>query len=212
MQKINVKIGRWIEEGFNLYKHNLGTLVLAAVIALVLTTLTIGILSGPMIAGLIILTLQLLRKEEPKPEAGRVFRGFNYFLNSFLFMVVWGLGIIIGSFVLALFPIIGQLLSLFFAYSAQAFLMFGLYLIVDKQMNFWPASQESIQTVKTNFWPFFGLAAIASIIGSIGALAFGIGVVLTIPIQICILTVTYQEIFDEARLSSTPDVSPQEPF
>jgi uncharacterized membrane protein len=90
--------------------------------------------------------------------------------------------------------------------------MFGLYLIVDKQMNFWPASQESIHTVKTNFWPFFGLAAIASIIGSIGALAFGIGVVLTIPIQICILTVAYQEIFHEARPSSTPDVSPQESF
>lgn len=90
--------------------------------------------------------------------------------------------------------------------------MFGLYLIVDKQMNFWPASQKSIHTVKTNFWPFFGLAAIASIIGSIGALAFGIGVVLTIPIQICILAVAYQEIFGEERPSSTPDVSSQEPF
>jgi hypothetical protein len=53
--------------------------------------------------------------------------------------------------------------------------MFGIFLIVDKQMNFWPASMESINTVKTNFWPFFGLSAIASIIGSIGAIAFGNG-------------------------------------
>jgi uncharacterized membrane protein len=103
------------------------------------------------------------------------------------------------------FPIIGQLLSLFFVYAAQAFLMFGLYLIVDKQMDFWPASQVSIQTVRTNFWPFFGLAAVASIIGSIGAIAFGIGVVLTIPIQICILAVAYQEIFNGSRPSSTPE-------
>ena len=211
MHKVDVKIGKWIEEGFNLYKNNFTTLVLSALIALVLSTVTIGILTGPMIAGLIIITLQLIRKEDPKPEAGMVFRGFRYFLNTFLFVLIWGIAILVGSLLVGWFPIIGQLLSLFFVYAAQAFLMFGLYLIVDKQMDFWPASQKSIQTVKTNFWPFFGLAAIASIIGSIGALAFGIGVVLTIPIQICILAVAYQEIFCEAKPATGPDVSSQQP-
>jgi uncharacterized membrane protein len=212
MQKTQVKLGEWIEAGFNLYKNNFTTLVLAALIALVLSTVSIGILTGPMIAGLIIIALQLLRKTEPKPEAGAVFKGFSYFLNSFLFTLIWGIAILIGSLLLGWFPIIGQLLSLFFVYAAQAFLMFGLYLIVDRQMDFWPASQLSIQTVKTNFWPFLGLAAIASIIGSIGALAFGIGVVLTIPIQICILAVAYQEVFDDARSSSTPDYTSEESF
>ncbi len=212
MQKTDVKIGKWIEEGFNLYKNNFTTLVLAALIALVLSTVSIGILTGPMIAGLIIITLQLLRKADPKPEAGVVFRGFHYFLNSLLFTVIWGIAILIGSLILGWFPIIGQLISLFFIYAAQAFLMFGLYLIVDQQMDFWPASQESIQTVKANFWPFFGLAAIASIIGSIGALAFGIGIVLTIPIQICILAVAYQEIFGLTGSSSPPDFTTDESF
>ncbi|MGD2097048.1 MAG: hypothetical protein PVG35_05665 [Desulfobacterales bacterium] len=212
MQKTDVQIGRWIETGFNLYKNNFTTLVLAAIIALALSTVTIGILTGPMIAGLIVMTLQLLRKAEPKPEAGRVFSGLSYFLNSFLFTLIWGIAILIGSLMLGWFPIIGQLLSLFFVYAAQAFLMFGLYLIVDKQMNFWPASQLSIQTVKSNFWPFFGLSAIASIIGSIGALAFGIGIVLTVPIQICILAVAYQAIFDDASPSSTPDSTSEASF
>jgi uncharacterized membrane protein len=210
MQKTQVNIVQWIEAGFNLYKNNFTTLVLAALIALVLSTVTIGILTGPMIAGLIIITLQLLRNADPKPEAGVVFRGFHYFLNSFLFVLIWGIAILVASLLVGWFPIIGQLLSLFFVYAAQAFLMFGLYLIVDKEMGFWPASQKSIQTVKTNFWPFFGLAAIASIIGSIGALAFGIGVVLTIPIQICILAVAYQEIYGEGMPTSGPDVSSQE--
>ena len=213
MQKIDVKIGKWLEEGFTLYKNNFATLVLASIIALVLSTVTIGLLTGPMIAGLIIITLQLLRQEEPKPDAGIVFRGFNYFLNAFLFMLIWGIAILLGSVILSLFPIIGQILSLFFAYSAQAFLMFGLYLIVDQQMNFWPASQKSIHTVKSNFWPFLGLSVIASIIGSIGALAFGIGIVLTIPIQACILAVAYQEIFNRSRQTATPDSSAAiEPF
>ncbi len=213
MQKVNVKMGEWIEQGFNLYKNNFATLVLASAIALVLSTITIGILTGPMIAGLIIIALQLLRKEAPKPDAGRVFRGFRFFLNAFLFMVIWGLAILIGSFILSLFPVIGQLLSLFLVYAAQAFLMFGLFLIVDKHMNFWPASQQSIQTVKTNFWPFLGLSAIASIIGSIGAIAFGIGIVLTIPIQVCILTVAYEEIFVGTTQSANPDFNAStEPF
>ena len=212
MQKVDVKIGKWIEEGFNLYKNNFVILVLASVIALVLSTVTIGILTGPMIAGLIIIALRLLRKDDPEPEIGVVFRGFNYFLNSFLFTVIWGIAILVGSLIVGWFPIIGQLLSLFVVYTAQAFLMFGLYLIVDKQMDFWPASQKSIDTVKTNFWPFFALAAIASIIGSLGALAFVIGIVLTVPIQICILAIAYQEIFGEARPSPTPDESPEEPF
>ena len=195
MQKTKVNIVQWIEAGFNLYKNNFTTLVLAALIALVLSTVTIGILTGPMIAGLIIIALQLLRNADPKPEVGMVFRGFRYFFNTFLFVLIWGIAILIGSLLVGWFPIIGQLLSLFLVYAAQAFLMFGLYLIVDKEMDFWPASMTSIRTVKTNFWPFFGLAAIASIIGSIGALAFGIGVVLTIPIQICILAVAYQDVF-----------------
>jgi hypothetical protein len=212
MQKTDVNLGGWIEAGFNLYKNNFTTLVLAAVIALVLSTVTIGILTGPMIAGLINITLQLLRRADPKPEIGAVFKGFNFFLNTFLFTVIWGIAILIGSLLVGWFPIIGQLLSLFIVYAAQAFLMFGLYLIVDKQMSFWPASQKSIDTVKCNFWAFFALAAIGSIIGSIGAIAFGIGIVLTVPIQICILAVAYQEIFAEDRPSSTPDVSPEEPF
>ncbi len=213
MQKVEVKIGKWIESGFNLYKNNFGTLVLASVIALVLSSITIGLLAGPMIAGLVIVTLQLLRKVEPKPDAGRVFRGLDYFLNSFLFIAVWGIAILIGLFILALFPLIGHLLSLFFIYAAQTFLMFGMYLIVDKQLNFGPASRQSIQTVKTNFWPFFVLSTIASIIGSIGAVAFGVGIVLTIPIQACILAVAYQEIFGMTLQTAASDsASAAEPF
>jgi hypothetical protein len=62
-------------------------------------------------------------------------------------------------------------------------------------MPFWPASLKSIDTVKTNFWPFFGLSIVAGLIGSAGAIAFGIGVIFTIPIQGCILAVAYRDVF-----------------
>ena len=202
MQKATVKIGEWIEDGFNLYKNNFGTLVLTAI--------TIGILAGPMLAGLVMITLQLLRKEHPEPDPGKVFRGFDYFLNAFLFLLVWGTAIFVGSLILQVFPGVGQLLSLFFVYAAQAFLMFGIFLIVDKQMRFWPASMESIQTVKTNFWPFLGLSTVASIIGSLGGILLGIGIVLTIPIQVCILAVAYRDVFNELEQPPKPDFTQSE--
>jgi hypothetical protein len=195
MQKVQIKFGDWIEQGFVLYKENFKTLVLASILAVVLSTVTIGILFGPMIAGLAIVTLELLNKKEPKPDAGRVFRGFDYFLNSFLFVLVWGLAIILGSLVLGVIPLIGQLASIFYACAIQAFLLFGIFLIVDRQMDFQAASKESINTVKSNFWPFFGLSAVAGIIGSIGAVACGIGIVITIPIQGCILAVVYRQVY-----------------
>jgi hypothetical protein len=199
MNKVQVKFGDWIESGFNLYKTNFGTLVLASVFAVVIGTVTVGILAGPMLAGLVLVTLQLLDKKEPRPEAGKVFKGFDYFLQSFLFVIVWGIGILIGSVILGVIPVLGQLASIAFVYAAQAFLMFGMFLIVDRQMDWLPASMESINIVKTNFWPFFGLSAVAGIIGSLGAIACGIGVVFTIPIQGCILAVAYREVFSSSH-------------
>ena len=195
MQKMQVKFGDWIEAGFNLYKNNFGILVLASVFAVAIGAITAGLLAGPMLAGLVLITLQLLDRKEPSPEAGMVFKGFDYFLQSFLFIIIWGIGILIGSLILGAIPVIGQLASIAFVYAAQAFLMFGLFLIVDRQMEWLPASNESINIVKTNFWPFFGLSAVAGIIGSLGAIACGIGIVFTVPIQGCILAVAYREIF-----------------
>jgi len=195
MQKVQVKFSQWIEEGFTLYKNNFKTLVLASIFVVVISTVTAFILAGPMLAGLAWITLELRDRKEPKPEAGSVFRGFDYFVPAFLFIAVWGIGILVASMIIGIIPFIGQLASLVVAYGAQAFLMFGLFLIVDRKMEFWPASQQSIDTVKTNFWPFFGLSIVAGFIGSVGAIAFGIGIVFTIPIQGCILTVAYREVF-----------------
>ena len=201
MDKVQVKFGEWIENGFNLYKENFGVLVLVSLFAGLLSAVTLGILAGPMMAGVLLITLALFDKKEPKPEVGNLFKGFDYFLNTFLFVLVWGVILVVAFSILCLVPCLGQLAALFVIYAAQAFLMFGLFRIVDKKMEFWPASMESIDTIKTNFWPFLGFFVVSSIIGSIGAIACGIGVVVTAPIQACILTVAYRDVFG---ISGTP--------
>ena len=200
MDKVNVRFGEWIENGFNIYKADFGPLVLASLIAILLGSVSFGILTGPMMAGMAVVTLQIFDKTQPPPTAGRVFQGFDYFLNSFLFFLVWGLMLMIASVILFIIPCIGFILAMFLIYAAQAFLMFGLFLIVDRKMDFWPASKESMNMVKSNFWPFLGLSVIASLIGGLGSIACGVGIIFTLPIQFCILAVAYREVFDGVRI------------
>lgn len=192
--KTEVKFGDWLEKGFNLYKENFGVLVLSSLIAILLGVISFGILMGPMMAGLCFILLRLVDNQTPKPEVGELFKGFNYFLQAFLFFLVWGAIIFGASFILMFIPCIGQLAQIVLAYGLQPLLMFSMFLIVDRKMEFWPASMESINIVKTNFWPFLGFQLVCAIISQLGAIACGIGVIFTLPIGLCATAIAYREV------------------
>jgi MFS family permease len=206
MQNVQVKFGEWMQKGFTLYNANFGILVLVSLVALVISIATAGILAGPMIAGFFLITLGLMDKKSPKSDMGTLFQGFRYFLNSFLFILVWTILLFVASAILSLIPLLGSLASLFVIYAVQTFLMFGMFLIVEKNMEFWPASMESFETVKTAFWPLLGFCVVTAIIGSIGAVGCGISVIFTAPIQGCMLTAAYRDVFDksEAPVATNP--------
>ena len=56
---------------------------------------------------------------------------------------------------------------------------------------------ESLAVVRTNFWQFLVLFIITSILGGLGAILLGIGVVLTFPFQLCVLTAAYRGVFGD---------------
>lgn len=199
MEPIAVNLGEWFEQGFRLYRENMVKLIPATFMALILSAVSAGILAGPMLIGLIMIVLALLRRHHPEPEIFDIFKGFRFLVNAVIFVLGWGLVLSLGSMILLLIPGIGLLAVLFFIYSALAFLMFGPFLILDRNMDFWAATLASFHAVKSNFWPFLSVSAAAGVIGSIGCIAFGIGVIVTLPIQICILTVAYEAVFGETR-------------
>jgi len=199
MEPIEVNLGEWFEQGFRLYRENMVKLISATFVALILSAVSVGILAGPMLIGLIMIPLALLRRHHPKPEILDILKGFRFFVNAVVFVLGWGLVLSLGSMILLLIPGIGLLAVLFFIYSALAFLMFGPFLILDRNMDFRAATLASFHAVKSNFWPFLSVSAVAGVIGSIGCIAFGIGVIVTLPIQICILTVAYEAVFGETR-------------
>lgn len=204
MSDIGSKFGDYIQNGFELYKDNLSVLILSSLIAYLLTGVTLGILAGPMFAGMVKIVLRLHDKEQPPPVVGDVFQGFQQFLPTFLFALVWGLIIGVGSLILSFLPCIGALLALALSLAGTAFLMFGIYLIVDQNMDFWPASMLSIEKVKADFFPYLGLALVAGVIGYIGAIACGIGVFATMPIYFTIIGYVYRDVFGEASAPPAP--------
>ncbi|MCG2660178.1 MAG: hypothetical protein L6437_08045 [Kiritimatiellae bacterium] len=192
--KVDVKFGEWIQQGWELYKANIGIWIVASLLVIVISVATLGILSGPMMAGLAWMALVLVDRKEPKPQMGDVFKGFDYFLQSFLFYLVWGVIMLAVSFV-TLIPCIGTLVVIVVSIALNTALMFGLFLIVDKKMEFWPASMLSLNVVKPNFFPLLGLLVVAGLIGQVGSIACGIGVIVTMPITVCILAVAYRNVF-----------------
>ena len=217
MPQVEVKISEWMQEGFELYKQNFGVLVLSSLVAMVLSGITFGILAGPMFAGLAMIFLGLYDKQ-PR-QVGDIFKGFNFFVQTFLFVLVWGIIIFVVSIVLNIIPILGQLLSMAVGLGASALLMFSFFLMVEKGMAFWPASMASIDMVRSNFWPFIGFGALAALIGGIGSIACGIGMIFTLPIQWCFITVAYREVFGEKSegaqasvpATSAPTITPPPP-
>jgi hypothetical protein len=211
MTNVADKFGDWIKEGFDIYKNNLGLLILASLIAFLLSVVSLGVLSGPMSAGLIAMILRLRDGDPTPPEVGDVFKGFQYFLPSFLFGIVWGAILVVGCLILAVIPCLGQLLSVCLFVAASAFLMFGLFLIVDQKMDFWTASTASIEKVKPAFLPYLGLAVVAGLIGEVGALACGIGASVTMPIYFAIIAVAYRDVFGNGAAAPAMDIRPPVP-
>ena len=197
-----VKLDRWMKEGFDLYKENFGLLVVASLVVVLLSGVTAGILAGPMFGGLIIVCLALWDRKSPRPQVGTVFQGFGYFVQTLLMFLVWFAILIIPVVILSIIPVIGQIAVMALALAVQAFLMFAVFLIVERNMGFWEASMESIHTVLGNLWPFLGFGALAAVIGNIGSFVCGIGAIFTIPIQYCMLTAAYRDIYGQGSYGS----------
>ena len=192
--KVDVKFSEWIQQGWELYKANIGVWIVASLLVIVINVATLGLLGGPMMAGLVWMALVLVDRKDPKPQMGDAFKGFDYFLQSFLFYLVWGI-IMLAISLVSLIPCVGTLVVIVVSITLHTALMFGLFLIVDKKMDFWPASMRSLNVVKPNFFPFLGLLVVAMLIGHVGAIACGIGVIVTMPITVCILAVAYRNVF-----------------
>jgi len=188
-----VKFGEWLGKGFDLFKENIGPLILVSLVAQLLTGVSAGILAGPMMAGLALVTLKLV-DGKGKPDVNTLFQGFNFFIQSFLFVLVLST-IMLVAYLIAIAITCGILIPIISVAGLfiGTLVMFVPYLIVEQEMAFWPATMKSVEIVKPNIWPLLGYYLVANIIGSAGSAVCGVGVIVTMPIAWCMYAVAYRE-------------------
>lgn len=197
----SVDIGKYLGEGWELFKKNAGgfvgfTLIMLLVSAIPqvlpdrikpLGSIASSVLSGPLGAGLYIVAFKLIKQRAT--TFSDFFRGFNNFLPLFLASLVTGILTLIG-FALLIIPGI---------YLAVAW-MFTTLFIVDRKFDFWDAMESSRKVVSTRWFSWFGFLIVLTLINVVGFLVFGVGLLITVPLSICATAIAYQDIMG---LSST---------
>ena len=138
--------------------------------------------STPLFMGNFIVSAKLLQGQTP--EFRDFFAGFQYFLPLLLLSLVAGLFIGIGT-ILLIIPGV---------YLAVAYL-FASYLVVDRRLDFWPAMELSRLTVNPRWFGYFAFVLLLALLNLAGAIALGVGLLVTIPLSFCAVTVAYADLF-----------------
>jgi uncharacterized membrane protein len=138
--------------------------------------------STPLLMGNFIVSAKLLHGQTP--EFRDFFAGFQYILPLLLLSLVAGLFIGIGMLLLII-----PGLYLLVAY------MFASYLVVDRHLDFWPAMDLSRRTVNPRWFGYFAFALLVILLNLAGAIALGVGLLVTIPLSFCAVTAAYGDLF-----------------
>lgn len=211
-----VRTSDWIRAGRDLVQAHPGLLVGATVLIMLMQGLVAGtILVGPLIGGVYWLNLRLLRGEQAEfADAFAGFRrGFAPLLLVHIIVSLVMLGTIVPGAVglrlgLALWesqsaialPVVvgGGLLALaggcVGVYWSVSW-VFAPALVVDRQMDFWPAMQLSARQVRKHWWGVFGFFLQAGLLNVVGLLFCLVGFFFTAPIVLAAIARAYEELF-----------------
>ena len=193
MQKIDVKFGPWIEEGFGLFKANLGVLVLAMLLVVLVSGVSFGLLAVPMAAGLLILSARLKDGLQPPPKATDVFKGMELIGQGLLFAVIlFAIGL--GVFVLNLIPCIGQILVVLLGLAIVPVIYLGICALALDRKPAIEAIKHGLGLAKRDYPKLVAFCLLAGLIGASGSVLCGVGQLFTMPIAYCIMVVAYRDL------------------
>lgn len=170
-----IDLGSVFRHGWRLFIDDVVHLLIATVVATLLSVVTIGILAGPLCAGLYQMVLKRV-KEGKELHWDDVFAGLDRFwayLGAALFLVV-----VIG---LAWITIVGGILL-------GTIWIYVFPLMVDKRMGLGEALGASYRLVRDNgFVEHLVLVVLFAVIGSIGGPAF----LVTLPFTVTATVAAY---------------------
>lgn len=170
-------IGLVLKQGWRLFVKDIGPLILSTVVATLLSAVTLGILAGPLFAGLYDMILARV-KEGRQPRVGDVFSCLDRFWSFLGAALV--LAILIG---IAFLTIIGGILL-------ATIWLYVFPLMVERRLGLWEAMRVSKDlVVRGGFWEHIALVILLGVISSLGVGALGL---LTTPFIVVAIVVAYQ--------------------
>ena len=146
------------------------------------TIFIIAIVVGTILEmGILLITLELY--DQKRPHYKDILIPKNHLLSYLIAKIVYGLIIIVG-FILLIVP--GIIWALKYT--------FVRYFIVDKGLSIKEAFSESSKITSGSKWNLFLLSILLVLINILGALAFGVGLLLSIPITIMAYAYVYRKL------------------
>lgn len=191
--------GAEMSNGFNLFKENMGLLILVSFLASLIGLLTCTVLMGPLMVGLFLILHRLLKKEDPAPQVGDLFKGLDFFLNAFLLWIIF----MVCNGLLSLLPVIGSLLAM--ALGTVAW--WGFMFIAYENLSALDAIKKVIdETTNGNFINQLLFALVANLIAGAGVLLCGVGVLFTVPLSYCMMACCYHATYGNKAAVLHPDI------
>ena len=169
-----------LRESWELFKNDLVVYVIASLLVLVVSALSLGLCSGPMVVGFIKLVNKRIRGEAG--TATDVFDGFSQFGPSLLAMILIAIGTFIGCLLLVVPGVI-------FAFATA----FSFHAIALDGVSASAAIGRSYALVKENLAPCFVLLLIVVVLNAIGG-SIIFGSLLATPFSLIVMTFAYRRL------------------
>ena len=179
-----IRTGEWLSEGWELFKQDWLMHVVVMLILGAANSATAGILYGPLLCGYYYMIFKKVQDPTSSIELGDIGKGFEVFVNA---LVAW---LLVGIFIS-----VGTIACLVGAIVVTALLVFVFPLIMDRRMDFWPAIQASFDKTKENWLGWSVFILLIGLLNLAGALACGLGVLVTGPITFIATAFAYRDNF-----------------
>ena len=112
----------------------------------------------------------------------------------------------------ALIVLVGIILLIIPGIIAMVGLMFVKYLVMDRQLGPVEAIKESWRITKGNRWNLFGFMLVVMLLNIAGALAFMVGLLVTVPLTMLAMVYAYRTLEHEAHeVAPAGEVAPAQP-
>ena len=193
-------VGTTFNRGLEIYKKNFVPLLLATLLALVVGGVSCGICTAPLLCGVYAMILAAMRDGNATLKAGDVFKGFEKFVPAFVSCLVLAVVYQIVCTVLLIIPILGLIAVIILALAVfPAIVAWAQLLVADQDASVGEAITAPIKLLRDKrFWSVVLVAFVASLVGGLGAIACGIGLVVTLPFAFCMIAAAYEEAYGAA--------------